>query len=110
LFKKYFSEDKKEKTLVALKEFKELAKELECTMAQLAMAWVISNPDVSTAITGASRTEQLVDTVKSLQVLPKLTAEVQKRIEEIFGSEPTPRTDYKKFAPQNNRRRNILNY
>ena len=55
-------------------------------MAQLAMAWVISNPDVSTAITGASRVEQLKDTIKSLEVLPKLTAEVQKRIEEIFES------------------------
>ncbi len=48
------------------------------------MAWVISNPDVTTAITGASRPSQLVDTIKSLEVLPKMTSEVQKRIENIF--------------------------
>ena len=49
-------------------------------MAQLAMAWVVSNPDVSVALTGASRTEQLRDTVKCLSLLPKLTPEIQKRI------------------------------
>ena len=49
-------------------------------MAQLSMAWVISNTDVSTALTGASRVEQLKDTVKSIEVVPKLTPEIQKRI------------------------------
>jgi len=43
-----------------LKKFKELAEELNCSMAQLALAWVILNPDVSTAITGATKPEQLV--------------------------------------------------
>lgn len=56
---KYLNEQKKEKTLKALNQFGELAKELGCTMAQLAMAWVINNPDVSTAITGATKVEQL---------------------------------------------------
>lgn len=45
------------------------------------MAWCIANPDVSTAITGATKVEQLHDTVKALDVLPKLTPEVNKRIE-----------------------------
>jgi aryl-alcohol dehydrogenase-like predicted oxidoreductase len=49
-------------------------------MAQLAMAWVVANPDVSTALTGASRVEQLKDIIKSLDIVPKLTADVQKRI------------------------------
>ena len=35
-------------------------------MAQLAMAWVINNPDISTAITGATSTAQLEDTIKAL--------------------------------------------
>ena len=63
---RYFSGEKKEKTVASLNKFSDLAKELDCSMAQLAMAWVISNPDVSTAITGASRVEQLKDTIKSL--------------------------------------------
>jgi len=87
-----------------------VAKELGCNQAQLAMAWCISNPDVSTAITGASRPEQLVDTVKALEVIPKLTPEVQKRIEEIFGSEPTPKMDFKGWKPLANRRKLLLKY
>jgi len=79
-------------------------------MAQLAMAWVISNPDVSSAITGASRPEQLRNTVKALDVLPKLTGEIQKKIEDIFQSEPIGKNDHKTFGPFPNRRRNILKY
>lgn len=74
-------------------------------MAQLAMAWVVSNPDVSTALTGATRVEQLVDTLKSLEIVPKLTTEVQKRIEDIFKNEPTPKMNSKTFQPYPNRRR-----
>lgn len=40
-----------------LKGLGEIAKEIGCTQAQLAMAWVIKNKDVSTAITSASRPE-----------------------------------------------------
>ena len=56
ILNRYFSEDKKEDTIAKLNKFSEIAKELECTMAQLAMAWVVINPDVSTALTGATRT------------------------------------------------------
>jgi len=110
ILNKYFSEEKKEKTIAALNKFAELAKELGASMAQLAMAWVVSNPDVSVALTGASRTEQLRDTVKCLELLPKLTPEIQKKIEDIFGSEPTGKNDHKTFGPFPNRRRNVLNY
>lgn len=41
--------------LNALQELGKIAKELDCTQAQLAMAWVIKNKDVSTAITSASK-------------------------------------------------------
>jgi aryl-alcohol dehydrogenase-like predicted oxidoreductase len=45
-------------------------------MAQLSMAWVINNPDVSTAITGATKVEQLEDTVKAISVRKKFTPEI----------------------------------
>ena len=59
VFHGYFQGDKKEQTIAALKEFEALSKELDCSMAQLAMAWVISNPDISSAITGVTRPSQL---------------------------------------------------
>lgn len=75
IFKRYFT-DKKDQTIEALKKFEQLAKELDCTMAQLAIAWAINNPDVSTAITGASHPDQLVDTLKGISVRRKLTPEI----------------------------------
>jgi voltage-dependent potassium channel beta subunit len=62
-----------------------IAKELDCTLAQLALAWCLKNPFVSTVITGASRVSQLQENMKASEIAPKLTDEVLKRIDEIFG-------------------------
>lgn len=64
------------------------AKELGCTLAQLAMAWCMANPNVSTAICGASSCEQLKETLGSLSVVAKLTPEVMKRIDDAAGTSP----------------------
>jgi len=71
---KYFGEKTKAKTIERLNKFKDLATELGCSMAQLAMAWCINNPDISTAITGASSPGQLEDTVKAVRVRKLLTS------------------------------------
>lgn len=63
--------------------FKEVADDLGCTLAQLAIAWCARNRHVSTVITGASRVSQLQDNLGALDVLPQLTAEVMQRIDEI---------------------------
>jgi voltage-dependent potassium channel beta subunit len=63
-----------------------VAKDLGCTLAQLALAWCVRNPHVSTVITGATRVEQVGENMKALDVVPKLTAEVLARIEAIAGS------------------------
>jgi len=60
-----------------------VARELGCTLAQLALAWCLKNPHVSSVITGASRPAQVVENMKALDVVPKLTAEVMARIEAI---------------------------
>jgi voltage-dependent potassium channel beta subunit len=63
-----------------------VAKDLGCTLAQLALAWCVRNPRVSTVITGATRTEQIVENMKALDVVPKLTPELMTRIEGLVGS------------------------
>jgi voltage-dependent potassium channel beta subunit len=63
----------------------ELASELGCSTAQLALAWVAHNPRVSTVITGASRLEQLQHNLGALGVLPKLDTAVLARIEALTG-------------------------
>ena len=62
-----------------------IAKELDCTLAQFAIAWCAKNPNVSTVIMGASRVEQVCENLKALEVLPKLSEKVMKRVDEIVG-------------------------
>jgi len=59
----------------------EVAEELGCTPAQLAIAWCAKNPRVSTVITGASRVEQVHENLGALDVIPRLTDEVMARLE-----------------------------
>jgi len=64
-----------------------LALELGCTTAQLAIAWCLKNPRVSTVITGASRIGQVAENMRALEVAAKLTPEVMARINDIVGSQ-----------------------
>ena len=65
-----------------------IAKELDCTLAQLALAWAVSNPYVSTVITGASRPGQVTENMKALTVAQHLNAEVMERIEQVLDNKP----------------------
>jgi voltage-dependent potassium channel beta subunit len=58
-----------------------LARELDCTPAQLAIAWCAANPHVSTVITGASRVEQVQENLAALDVLDRLDGDVLDRLE-----------------------------
>ncbi len=65
-----------------------LARELGTSLPKFAIAWCVQNPNVSTVILGASRTEQLRETLTALDVLPLLTPEVNARVEQIMGNKP----------------------
>jgi voltage-dependent potassium channel beta subunit len=62
-----------------------IAKELDATVAQLAIAWCAANPHVSTVITGASRAEQVVENLKALDVLERLDDELMARIDGVIS-------------------------
>ena len=70
------------------KQLNILAKELGTSLSKLAIAWCVKNPNVSTAILGASKPEQLTETITALEVLPLLTAEVIEKIESILQNKP----------------------
>ena len=63
----------------------DVARDLGCTMAQLAIAWCARNPHVSTVITGASRVAQVEENMGAAEVVAKLTPEVMARIAAIAG-------------------------
>jgi len=78
-----------EQKIEKLKKLVDLANQLGVSMASLAIAWTISNPNVTTAILGATKKEQLTDNLKALDVLKLLTPEVLNTIESILGNKPT---------------------
>jgi voltage-dependent potassium channel beta subunit len=72
-----------------------LAEDLGGTMAQLALAWAAAHPHVSTVITGASRTSQVVENMKAVELLPKMTPDVIARIDQILGNKPAFPRDWR---------------
>jgi aryl-alcohol dehydrogenase-like predicted oxidoreductase len=69
--------------LERVQQLRPIADEAGLSMAQLALAWVLQNPNVSSAIIGASRPEQVRDNVKAAGV--KLSAEVMARMDAVLG-------------------------
>ncbi|MDQ3046752.1 MAG: aldo/keto reductase [Bacteroidota bacterium] len=71
-----------------VKKLTEIANEINTNLPRLSLAWCLKNPNVSTVITGASKTDQLKDNLKAIEVLPKLTEEVMTSIEAILQNKP----------------------
>ena len=79
-----------------VKQLAPLAKELGCSMAQLALAWCLKNPHVSTVITGASKASQVMENMKAIDFVEKLDDAVMERIEAILDNKPQPEVDWRK--------------
>jgi voltage-dependent potassium channel beta subunit len=77
-----------EDKLAKVKKLGDLARELDTPQATLSIAWCLKNPYVSTVILGATRKEQLVENLKALEVVPKLTDDVMQRIDDIMQTKP----------------------
>ena len=72
-----------------VKKLAVLSQEMGVSLAELAIAWTIKNPNVTTAILGATKKHQLEENLKALQVLPMLTSEIMEKIEHILQNKPT---------------------
>jgi len=77
-----------EEKVKKVKKLSEFAAELGVDTAALSIAWCIKNPNVSTAILGATQKQQLLDNLKSLEVVAKLTPDVMDKIETIMKTKP----------------------
>lgn len=71
-----------------VKQLTKLASDLGCSTAQLAIAWCLKNPHVSTVILGATKVSQLKENLKSIEFTDKLTEEVLQKIEDILQNKP----------------------
>jgi voltage-dependent potassium channel beta subunit len=90
----YESEEGKDK-IKKVAELLPIAEELGCTMAQLALAWCLKNPNVSTVITGASQPDQVVENMAALDVASKLEEQVMERIEAVLENQPKSEADFR---------------
>ncbi|KAF8971880.1 voltage-gated potassium channel beta-2 subunit [Flammula alnicola] len=78
-----------QKKIRKVRELSKLAKEeLNTTPTALALAWIAKNPNTSTVILGASSPQQVLDNLKALEVLPKLTPKIMEKIEHILNNRP----------------------
>ncbi len=66
-----------------------VAKELNTTLSTLSIAWTIKNPNVTTAILGATKDTQLLENLKAVELYTQLTPEIMNQIDEIMGTKPT---------------------
>jgi len=77
-----------EANIEKVKSLQLIASDLGVSVANLALAWTLKNPYVSTAITGATRIEQLQENLKAIDVLPLLNNEIMERIELALNNKP----------------------
>ena len=83
--------------IAKVKQLKEVADDLGCTRAQLAIAWCLKNKNVSTVITGASNPDQVDQNMKSVEVAGKLKRPIMDRIEKILVNKPELVPDFRKL-------------
>lgn len=77
-----------EENLEKARQLEPISRELGCTMAQMALAWCLKNPNVSTVITGASRPEQVVENMKAVDVVAKLDSNAMEKIANVLKNAP----------------------
>ena len=86
---KSLESDEGEARIAKVRELEAEAKELGISMAQLALAWCLKNPNVSTVITGATTTDQVKENMQALEAVELLNDEVMERIEGVLANKPS---------------------
>jgi len=75
--------------LKKVEQLEPTAKAMGCSLAQLALAWCLKNPNVSTVITGATRPEQVAENMKAEEIVQNLNDDIMQKLDEILGNKPT---------------------
>jgi voltage-dependent potassium channel beta subunit len=86
--KSRFTDEKAKTQIEKVIKLASVAEIIGCTTAQLALAWCLLNPNVSTVITGASKPDQVRENMKAIEVVDKLIPDVIETIEEILDNKP----------------------
>jgi voltage-dependent potassium channel beta subunit len=93
--RKEFETEETRQNIEKVKRLAPIARELGCSLAQLALAWCLKNQNVSTVITGASRKEQVIENLQALEVAGRLTDDVLEQIEQVLKNKPEAESDWR---------------
>ncbi|KAM8862477.1 voltage-gated potassium channel subunit beta-2-like isoform 2-T2 [Spinachia spinachia] len=80
---------------VKLKELQIVAERLGCTLPQLAIAWCLRNEGVNSVLLGATRTDQLMENIRAIKVLPKLSQSIVIEVDNLLGNKPLSKKDFR---------------
>ncbi len=86
--KERFISDEGQANLLKARMLNDFALELGISLPQLAVAWCLKNKNVSTVMLGASKLEQLKETIKSNEYQQIISTEIENRVEEILQNKP----------------------
>jgi voltage-dependent potassium channel beta subunit len=90
-----FEDENAKVSIQKVKQLTPIAESLGMTMAQMAIAWCLKNPNVSTVITGASKPSQVTENMHAIDLVDQLTPDVMDQIELILANKPEPISDYR---------------
>ena len=89
---KWVSKYLTEENLTKVRKLGEIASSLEITTGQLALAWILRRPEISSAIVGATKPEHVIDNVKASDVT--LSKDILEQIEEVLDNAPQWPSNY----------------
>jgi len=101
---KYIGSDNIEETRKKLRGIADVSKEAGMSMSQFALAWNIKNKDVSTAIIGSKKPQQLEENLKALELSKNITPELEEKLEKVLNNRPESALDWKTRTPLKPRR------
>jgi len=90
-----FEDEEAVQRIAKVGELMDIADELGVSMAQLALAWTLKNPNISTTITGSSKPEQIIENMKAIDVVSQLDDDVMEKIEGILDNKPAAPEDFR---------------
>jgi aryl-alcohol dehydrogenase-like predicted oxidoreductase len=77
-----------EQNHIIVDKLSSLAADLGTSLPKVGVAWCLKNPNVSTVILGATKPQQLQETLQATEVVPLLTPEIMEQIERILNNKP----------------------
>lgn len=91
--------DERERWLKTFQGLEALAKENGLKMSQFCLAWALANSDITTALLGYTRNEQLDENIKALEFSKHWNKDLEQKVEDLLQNQPNPDINWRYFQP-----------